>query len=477
MTSNGGIALLDEAIATRVNYVEGQVMAAPDLVVEQAYLISMRQKHAIASHRWGIVRGLEPVIAGTSLQVSSGVAVDGFGRYLIVTDPVTTDLSNVTADSVLIWLAYSLDPTGNAPAGQNTRWIESTHLRLEPGTMTSPRQTEDTATDWPVLLGVLERSSANTPYRVNVSARPRISPCGESITAASGAAQVRLGPDFAVGLHGAQDKPRFTDKLRINSAGDLTITANSSFMGDVVAQTDATLAPSGLAGLGFAGSIDMPKSPNPWKIYRTILRPNPDAPKPGPAQNVLIMEVPQEDDNNPGGITAAIGRAADGKFQPCLSVSPSGDVTIRGVVRVQGLLYEGPIAADPSDPRFLVSLANAAAGATADTGPGPLAVEVGGQPQSKVGDVPYSLAFTNNGTVPVRIVQVQEIFTLDGGLIAGPAKPIDPFHVAAGKTETIDRIETVQQTGKLAIGIRVLGAAPDGSPLTAKDAMFIQVID
>jgi hypothetical protein len=465
--------------AARVGYREGQVLSAPDLLDEQAYLISMRQRHATTSHRWGIVRGLVPSTAGVSLEVSPGLAVDGLGRYLIVTDTISADLSSLTADSVRIWLACSLDPVGGAPAGQNTRWAESTLLRLEPGTMIDPRQSGDTSTDWPVLLGMLERSSANPSYQVNVNVRPLIGLCGETITAASGAAQVRVGPDFAVGLPAAPPAKGFTNKLRIDTAGNLAITANSQFHGDLVLDSDATLATSGRVGLGF-GAVDPPQSASPWTIYRTTVEQ-----KTGPPEKQMIVqlhqlniELPPVDDNNPAGISAAIGREADGKFQSCLTVSPSGDVTITGKLRVQGLVYEGPIAADPSDPRFVVNLANAAAGNSADAGLGPLAVEVGGPDKSKVGDVPYTLAFTNNGTALVRVVEVQEIITLDNKLIAPTAEPIKlPFSLYPGVIKPLNRNVNLSQAGRLAIGVRVVGAAPDGSPLNAKDAILIQVTE
>ena len=455
----------------RVNYEEGQVLAAADLLDEQAYLISMRQRLAVGNHRWGIVRGLNPSIVNGALQVSFGVAVDGFGRYLIVADTTTTDISTLQGDSILIWLIYALDPVGNAPAGQNTRWLETTLLRLEPGTMTSPRQTELTATDWPVLLGVLARPDPTSPYKVNLAARrPCIGLVGETITAASGASQLQLGPDFAVRLPADQGAPGFSDKFRINAAGNLVTTANSRFDSSLVIQPDASLTPSGLVGVGFSGSLDPPKSASPWTIYRTGI-----PQKGGAPVNQLNFEVAAQENNTPGGNTAAIGRAADGKFQSCLTVSPSGDVTVTGVLRVQGLFYEGPIAADPTDPRFLLVLSNAASGNLGDLGPGPLAVAVGGEAEAKVGAVTYRLGFTNNGTSSIGVSLVTEVLTLNDQLIPSPTDAISSFTLTPGQMKTINRVVSVKQAGKLAIGVWGIGAALDGSPLSAKDAMFIQV--
>ena len=468
------------ATVTRVDYREGKVLSAPDLLDEQAYLISLRQFHATESHRWGIIRGLVPSINGGSLQVSSGLAVDGFGRHLIVSDRLTADISALRADSVLILLTYSLDPAGSAAAGQNTRWTESALLRLEHGSSINPRQFETGATEWPILLGILERSLANASYKVNVNSRPLIGLRGEIIAAASDAVHIRLGPEFAVRVPAAASgEHRLADNLRVDTAGNLAITGDSQLTGNLVIEFDAALAPSGRIGLGFGEPIDPPRSASSWNMYHTEIDQ-----KDGPPQNQVTVqltriniELPPVDDNNPGGITAAIGREADGKFQSCLTVSPRGDVTIHGTLRVQGSLYEGTIAADPTDPRFLVNLSNAVAGNSADVGPGPLTVEVGGPDKFRMGEIPYSLGFTNNGTTSIRVVQVQEILTVDNKLVPSPAVPIERFTIHPNGTETKNRLVSVRQAGKLAVGVRVTGAAPDGSAIYAKDAMFIQVTD
>ena len=50
---------------------------------EQAYHIAMRRRHIIAHHLWGIVRGLELAVEN-ALFVQPGIAVDGYGRELIL---------------------------------------------------------------------------------------------------------------------------------------------------------------------------------------------------------------------------------------------------------------------------------------------------------------------------------------------------------------------------------------------------------
>ena len=71
----------------RVRYQERQLLRAADLQLEQAYRLAMQRRHLIAPHGWGIVTGLR--IAGAADDpdqrvVAKGVAVDGYGRLLVL---------------------------------------------------------------------------------------------------------------------------------------------------------------------------------------------------------------------------------------------------------------------------------------------------------------------------------------------------------------------------------------------------------
>src|SRR5882757_5699608 len=68
----------------RVNYFEGQFLRVEDFQDEQAYQIAMRRRHNIAQHSWGIVQGLEPQLVEGTLYVTPGLAIDVFGREVVL---------------------------------------------------------------------------------------------------------------------------------------------------------------------------------------------------------------------------------------------------------------------------------------------------------------------------------------------------------------------------------------------------------
>ena len=91
----------------RVQYRERQRLTASDLNDEQDYLAGLWFAHNVTSHSPGIVRGLALHADGT---VQPGVAVDGAGRYLILSaaQPVTPlPAGGAQAD---VWLIYCSAP-------------------------------------------------------------------------------------------------------------------------------------------------------------------------------------------------------------------------------------------------------------------------------------------------------------------------------------------------------------------------------
>jgi hypothetical protein len=78
----------------RMNYYEGEYLGAVDFAAEQQYHRNMRQRHNVGQHTWGIVSGLDLALApngGTSngnatvdVYLQPGMAVDGFGREIVV---------------------------------------------------------------------------------------------------------------------------------------------------------------------------------------------------------------------------------------------------------------------------------------------------------------------------------------------------------------------------------------------------------
>lgn len=82
----------------RLHYYERQYLGAVDLEDQQSYLRDMRRRHNVGHHTWGIVTGLDLVeqpVPGdptaVNVYIQPGMAIDGFGREIIVMAPVLLD--------------------------------------------------------------------------------------------------------------------------------------------------------------------------------------------------------------------------------------------------------------------------------------------------------------------------------------------------------------------------------------------------
>ncbi|HEY0370957.1 MAG TPA: hypothetical protein VGD79_03095, partial [Thermoanaerobaculia bacterium] len=101
----------------RVHYYQNEYLGAADFEAEQAYHRDMRRRHNLAHHRWGIVTGLElvqipkPNQSGQfDVYIYPGMAVDGFGREIVVHERYKLDTSyfaSFNASNVYsVWIAY-----------------------------------------------------------------------------------------------------------------------------------------------------------------------------------------------------------------------------------------------------------------------------------------------------------------------------------------------------------------------------------
>lgn len=96
---------------TRVDYRERQRLTVADLRHEQAYRLGLLGQHGIAHHRPGIVRGLRLARSPADVcTLSPGVAVDGFGREIVVPRELDVDLPPSQAAARYVLLHYCEDP-------------------------------------------------------------------------------------------------------------------------------------------------------------------------------------------------------------------------------------------------------------------------------------------------------------------------------------------------------------------------------
>ncbi len=149
----------------RVHYRERQRLTAGDLAAEQAYRLGMAGRHHLGPHDWGVVRGLAVVEAeDTSYQLMAGVAVDGYGRELLVPEPVELDVPEGSGPRFVV-LYHCEDPVA-ASGWPASRVRQRTAVRVQdtqpqrPALSVDPGQARAAGAlpqwpAWPVLVAVI----------------------------------------------------------------------------------------------------------------------------------------------------------------------------------------------------------------------------------------------------------------------------------------------------------------------------------
>ena len=345
--SNNGIA--------RVHYFERQVLRTQDFTDEQAYHVAMRRRHNIAHHTWGIVRGLELVVEEGNLFVQPGMAVDGYGRELILPErqPLPTGAFADKGSNVLdVWLVYDRVGSDRAPKGYAGcgdgadvpfhRWQERPLIRLDVPDPAFPDRRrpesvhegdldfdpsrtppDDPQEDWPVFLGQIIRdpTNPNQPYTVDLADRPYVGLVGEGVVAPSGRARVQIGAElesdprrFAVFVPEADPKPNAPPRLEIYKDGEVAIRGNATLYGDLKVE-----------GGAIEFGVGTVTSRQPWRIYHNL----------EDSKHELRIEMAGET----GGlnqVVIGVWSAEEKKFKPCLTVADDCTVTVHGNLVVEG---------------------------------------------------------------------------------------------------------------------------------------------
>jgi hypothetical protein len=353
MSSNG---------VSRVHYFDRQFLRVQDFVDEQSYEVAMRRRHNIAEHCWGIVSGLQVDVENGDLFVQPGMAIDGFGRELILAqkEPILTSAFNdKQTDQLGVWLNYNLIGSDSAVGGYAGcsngtdlfyRWqeqpqiwllvpdpahpdprepkqVQANDLAFNPG-LTPP---DDPQRSWPVYLGLIQRDLSNQqqPYSVNLSGRPYVGLVGESIASPSGRVQVQVGAEkvtdnnrFAVFIPEAGKDPQ----LAIDKSGSLSIHGETTVNGNLSVSKGAV-----------EFGVGQVNSPQPWRIYQHLETQQ---------NNQMRRELRIEIDGGTGGsnqVVIGVWSTDDKEFKPALTVDDSFTVTVHG-----NLVVEGSIDVTPS---------------------------------------------------------------------------------------------------------------------------------
>ncbi len=178
----------------RVLFEDDRALQAADLDEEYRYHLQRRWQHNLALHNWGILCGLEVACSELkpqqpSLEVRPGMALDGFGREIVLTVQRSA-LSEQLLDpsqSYDVWIRYHVarsevdNEESDCLAQDNplARWREEPEIEVLPTSerqsadVTKPKEVRvadhsfaphqpmkfDAASPWPVFLGRMERRS------------------------------------------------------------------------------------------------------------------------------------------------------------------------------------------------------------------------------------------------------------------------------------------------------------------------------
>jgi hypothetical protein len=378
--------MTSEGIA-RVRYFSGQFLRTSDFTEEQSYHRDISRRHNVAHHSFGIVAGLELAAHDGRPAVEPGMAVDGYGRELVLAQRIPLDVPGAFVargvDQLDVWLAYDLVPLdessdGNtfcAPATDtSSREIELPRVRytvadldetdrrrpasVPPGDVgfgpdrTAPDSPID---DWPVFLGTVARveERGEVTYTIDLDGRPYAGLIGEEIRAASGRATVQVGAErsddpfrFAVRIPDlpAPEVPR----LAVASDGGVLAIGQTTLLGNV--------AVGGVVGIESGPAVPDLAAVNagPWTISHH-------------SAQAGHQELRMQMDDGAGSevvvgawkkVTQPDGSEKE-QFVPCLTIASDCSITVHGTLVVQGNL----ITADRNTPTLdadAASIANAA---------------------------------------------------------------------------------------------------------------------
>ncbi len=354
---------------SRVRYFSNQFLRTPDFTDEQRYHLDMRRRHNIGHHTFGIVAGLELQLQDDLPVVEPGMAVDGYGRELVLAQrtPLAVPRAFVAraTDRLEVWLAYNLVSTDEAPEGYAScvTGIDTSYRQVELPivryTVPDPDETDRRAPatvpdgdvgfgparrppdspidDWPVYLGSVTRTveDGQETYTIDTDGRAYAGLVGEEIRAPSGRASVQVGAErdddpfrFAVRVAGvaAPELPRFA----VLREGGVAVVGQTALLGNVsvggVVEIEAGPAVPDLTGV----------AAEPWTLShhadtngRHELRLQMDGPLGSTDHEVAVGTFKE--------VTKPDGSKAE-EFSPCLTVSADCKVTVHGDLIVEGQL-------------------------------------------------------------------------------------------------------------------------------------------
>jgi hypothetical protein len=173
----------------RVHYVERQRLRTADLQAEQDYLLGLDLRHNLNQHTPGIIRGLQIRSVSGQFEVEPGIAIDLFGRELVLLEAAPLPINNM-AGCLDVWLIYCREPLrlrrpGRVMCSDDTfeRWREIPRL------LTLPVNAQDDVqppTEGAVFLG---RIACDDRQEINYAGL-----CGREVADPASRALLQIGP-------------------------------------------------------------------------------------------------------------------------------------------------------------------------------------------------------------------------------------------------------------------------------------------
>jgi hypothetical protein len=267
------------------------------------------------------------------------------------------------------------------------------------------------------------------------------------------------------------------DRLAIDPQGRTRVPGAVSIAGAVRLPAQAARASRRLS----LGATAAAAAAAPW----TLTHVDPPPPDRSPAELRVELAAPPAD-GDPSLYRLQVGRTDEhGRFVPCLTVDAGCSVTVHGRLVVKGQLIEGPIQADPADPRFAAALVGQwAEGLTSASRQVDLVyaaeLKVGIQPgpAPRPGDsFPYTVTVQNPGRGPATDIALYETLAVDGAVVRR-RKLADQVRLDAGKEARYQLTYDIPPgTGgqRLIMAVSAIGIGPVSNYLSASAEAAVDI--
>jgi hypothetical protein len=208
---------------SRVNYFDRQYLRVNEFTDEQLYQLALRRRHNVTLHSWGIISGLDIAVENGALVVHPGIAIDGYGRELLLAGKqgiASQTFDDLATDRLDVWIVYAREDAGTTPAGYGScikgatgnsyRANETPQILVElpvsstvdprrpPGVSDVvlnapvPPMSDDPRDIWRVYLGRIFRLAADS-FSIDGSARSYVGLVGETVDHPADGARVEVG--------------------------------------------------------------------------------------------------------------------------------------------------------------------------------------------------------------------------------------------------------------------------------------------